>query len=505
MKQTSEELILAVDQGTTSTRCILFNAYAEPVSSSQKEFKQIYPKPGWVEHDPEEIWETVKITASQCMKNAGVKPSDIKAVGITNQRETGVFWSKTRKQAVSNSIVWQCRRSADICEEVKEKGYGDEIRRRTGLIVDPYFSASKITWKLRQRDEASVAAREGDLRFGTIDSWLIYRMSGFRDHITDVSNASRTMLFNIDSLDWDDMLLDVFGIQKELLPEVRDSSGNISKTDPDAFLGIKAPISGVAGDQQSALFGQACFNKGSSKNTYGTGSFLLTNIGKKPIFSDKGILTTVAWRMEDVTSYALEGSIFITGAAINWLKDGLGIISRASEIEGLANSVEDTEGLFFVPAMVGLGAPYWDPHARGLIIGITRGTQKAHLARAVIESMAFQTRDVLDLMHSESGMKAEEMKADGGASVMESLLQFQSDLCGIPVIRPAVSETTALGAALLAGLGAGIWKNLHEISDIWKTGFRAEPDRSKMSVMESKYSAWKKAVERCRQWAAVVE
>jgi len=498
-------IVLAIDQGTTGTKCICFDRDQKPLSSASREFNQYYPRPGWVEHDAEEIWECTLDTAREALQKAASGPGDVAAVGITNQRETTVLWDRETGKPVRRAIVWQCRRSADICRHLKKQGLERVFREKTGLVLDPYFSGSKLSWIMRNEPETARRAGAGELCFGTIDSWLLYRLTGGRVHATDVSNASRTLLFNLHDLQWDPELAEILGVPLSLLPEIKESSGIFGETDPEAFLGITAPIGGVAGDQQAALFGQACFHPGMTKNTYGTGSFVLMNIGETPLLSRHGLLTTVAWSLRGETSYALEGSIFITGAAVNWLRDGLGIISDVSEVDELALQVEDTGGVYFVPAFVGLGAPYWDPNARALLIGMTRGTERAHIARAVIESMALQTADVAEVMQEESGIPLSELRVDGGASVMDLLLQYQADLLGVPVRRPRVSETTALGAALLAGLATGFWKDLGEIEEKWRLDKEARPDPSAADRVREMRRDWKRAVERSLGWACTEE
>jgi glycerol kinase len=498
-------IVLAIDQGTTGSKCICFDREQRPLASVSLEFKQYYPQPGWVEHDPEEIWECTREAASRALSEAGAAPGEVAAVGITNQRETTVIWDRATGRAVRPAIVWQCRRSADICQRCVDQGLEESVRKKTGLILDPYFSGTKLTWVMENEPETARRAEAGELCFGTIDSWLLYRLTGGRVHATDVSNASRTLLLNIHDLAWDEELAGILGVPMSLLPEVRESSGIFGETDPGAFLGISAPVAGIAGDQQAALFGQACFRPGMTKNTYGTGSFVLMNIGGEPRLSRQGMLTTVAWSMDGEVTYAMEGAIFITGAAVNWLRDGLGIISKVSEVDELAAQVEDTGGVFFVPAFVGLGAPYWDPAARALIIGMTRGTGKAHIARAVIESMALQTADVVEVMQEEAGVPLRELRVDGGASVMDLLLQYQADLLGVPVRRPVVTETTALGAALLAGLATGFWNDLEEIEERWRLDHEAQPDPAARERVRSMRADWKRAVERSLGWASESE
>jgi glycerol kinase len=493
-------IILAIDQGTTGTKCICYDRDQQPLSSVSHEFKQYYPQPGWVEHDAEEIWERTCASAQQALREAGAGPADIAAVGITNQRETTVLWDRATGRPVRKAIVWQCRRSADICQRLKTEGREETIRNKTGLVIDPYFSGTKLTWVMENEPEIARRAEAGELCFGTIDSWLLYRLTGGRVHATDVSNASRTLLFNIGDLAWDPELAGICGVPMSILPEVKESSGIFGETDPEAFLGVNAPIAGVAGDQQAALFGQACFHPGMTKNTYGTGSFVLMNIGGEVRLSKKGMLTTVAWSMGGEATYAMEGAIFITGAAVNWLRDGLEIIKDVSEIDELAAEVEDSGGVYFVPAFVGLGAPYWDPQARALLIGMTRGTGRAHIARAVVESMALQTADVVDVMREESGIPLKELRVDGGASVMDMLLQYQADLLEVPVRRPVVSETTSLGAALLAGLAIGFWKSVEEVEARWRLDREALPDPGSADRVRVMRGDWKRAVERSLDW-----
>lgn len=493
-------IVLAIDQGTTGTKCILFDRDQKVISSFSQEFPQYYPRPGWVEHDAEEIWECTLDTARRALERAAASPRDVAAVGITNQRETTVIWDRESGRPVRKAIVWQCRRSADICARYRAQGLEEEVRRRTGLVLDPYFSGTKLTWVMENEPEVAKRAQAGELCFGTVDSWILYRLTGGRVHATDVSNASRTLLFNLHDLFWDAELSRMFQVPMSMLPEVKDSSGVFGETEPSNFLGITAPVAGIAGDQQAALFGQACFHPGMSKNTYGTGSFVLMNTGDRPTLSSHGLLTTVAWSIGGRTTYALEGSIFITGAAVNWLRDGLEIISEVSEIESLASQVEDTSGVYFVPAFVGLGAPYWNPRARALLIGMTRGTTRAHVARAVIESMALQACDVVEAMVDETGIPLRELRVDGGASVMDLLLQYQADLLGVPVRRPVISETTSLGAALLAGLATGIWKNLEEIEERWRVDREALPDPQAAEKAREMRRYWKRAVERSLDW-----
>ncbi len=464
------------------------------------EHKQYYPRAGWVEHDPEEIWEHVLEASGRVLKEAGAEAEEIKAIGIANQRETVVFWDRVSGKTIGRAIVWQCRRTSDMCRRLREGGYEEMIRSKTGLLLDPYFSGTKIRWALENWPEVAGAAREGRLACGTVDSYLLYRLTGGRVFATDYSNASRTLLFNIHSLEWDKELLELFKIPAGALPEALPSSYLYGKTEPDVFMNCSTPVSGMAGDQQAALFGQACYNPGMSKNTYGTGSFVLMNIGEKPVLSEQGLLTTIAWGVNNRIEYALEGSIFITGAAVQWLRDGLGLIDSSSELEGLALKVEDNGGVFFVPAFVGLGAPHWDPYARGLMIGITGGTTGGHLARAVIEAMAYQTRDVLEIMYREAGLPLQELRVDGGASVMDLLLQFQADLTGTTVRRAATFDTTALGAAYLAGLATGFWQGQDELAGSWRHSAVFEPGMDQKE-RDSLYRTWQKAVRRSLGWA----
>ena len=489
--------ILALDQGTTSSRSILFDHSGTVVASVQKEFRQIYPHPGWVEHDPEEIWTTQLATALEALAQAKLKPSDLAAIGITNQRETTLVWDRRTGQPLSNAIVWQDRRTAPFCDELKREGHEPAIRQKTGLVVDAYFSGSKLRWILLNIPEAQEAAAPGNLAFGTVDSWLVWKLTGGRRHVTDPSNASRTMLFNIHTGAWDDSLLQLFGVPGTAMPALCASSGVCGEA-----LGELAgvPIAGIAGDQQAALFGQVCTRPGMVKNTYGTGCFMLMHTGAKAVESKNKMLTTIAWRLGDRTEYALEGSVFIAGAAVQWLRDGLGIIKSSIDVEALAASVPDNGGVCLVPAFAGLGAPHWDPYARGTITGLTRGTTAGHIARATLESMAFQSADVVKAMESDSATPLEELRVDGGACVNNLLMQFQSDVLGVPVVRPKVSETTALGAAYLAGLAVGFWKNQDEIAGQWAVDRRFEP---KMSVSQraTLRATWAKAVERAKAWA----
>lgn len=479
---------------------MVFDRGAEVLAKVSKGFTQYFPQGGWVEHDPEEIWQCTLATIEGALAEAGIKAADIAAVGITNQRETSVFWNKETLEPVGNAIVWQCRRSANVCERLKEAGHEVTFREATGLVLDPYFSGTKITWKMENEPEFARRARAGEVAFGTIDSWLLAKLSGGRVHATDYSNASRTLMYDINRLEWSDTLLEILGVPASMLPRVMPSSGIFGETDQGSFLGVSVPIAGVAGDQQAALFGQACYREGMTKNTYGTGSFLLMNTGPRAVSSKSGMLTTIAWGLDGGVTYALEGAIFITGAAIQWLRDGLRIIANSAETGPLAEKAPDTGGVYFVPAFVGLGAPYWDPYARGTIVGITRGTTKEQFVRAAVEAMAYQTRDVMESMVADSGIAVSTLKVDGGASVMDVLLQFQADLLGIEVLRPIVAETTALGAAYLAGLAVGYWASLEQIEEMWQSDRSFHPS-AESHVMDSLYQGWKKAVERSRSWA----
>ena len=461
-----ERFILALDQGTTSSRAIIFDHQGNAVSTAQKEFTQFYPQPGYVEHDAAEIWSTQAGVALEAITRAGIESSRIAAIGITNQRETPVIWNRKTGKPVYNAIVWQDRRTAAFCDQMRESGHGTRIQQKTGLIIDAYFSATKIRWILDHVEGARDMAKKGELAFGTIDTWLIWNLSQGKVHATDVSNASRTMLFNIHTLKWDKELLEIFDIPENLLPEVKSSSEIFCST--SGLFSSPVPVAGVAGDQQAALFGQMCVNPGMVKNTYGTGCFMVMNTGTKPIHSDNNLLTTLAWKIGDRVEYALEGSIFIAGAAVQWLRDGLGIIRKSEDIEKLAARVSDNGGVHFVPAFAGLGAPHWNQHARGTIVGLTRGSTAAHIARATLESIAFQTLEVLQAMEADSGITIKELRVDGGATVNNLLMQFQSDLIGTRVIRPKITETTALGAAYLAGLAVGFWSKMEDLEHQWQ-------------------------------------
>lgn len=485
--------ILALDQGTTSSRSIIFDAKGHIVAMAQKEFTQYFPQPGWVEHDAEEIWRTQLQTAHEALINANLTAKDIAAIGITNQRETTVVWDKTTGKPIYNAIVWQDKRTTPICAALKARGLEDYVREHTGLVIDSYFSGTKINWILDNVDGARERARNGELLFGTIDTWLIWKLSGGRSHVTDYSNASRTLIYNIRNLHWDDKMLQELDIPKPMLPVVNPSSGTFGHTLADLFSGIEIPITGVAGDQQAALFGQACFDKGMAKNTYGTGCFMLMNTGTEPVQSKNGLLTTIAWGVNGKVEYALEGSVFVAGAAIQWLRDGLKVVDSAPDSEYFAMKVGDTAGVYVVPAFVGLGAPYWDMEARGAMFGITRGTSKSHIIRATLESLAYQTKDVLVAMESDAGITLKTLGVDGGACANNMLMQFQADILNTNVQRPAVIETTALGAAYLAGLEVGIY-SLQDISNnrtVDKT-FAPQMEEAKRSKL---YKGWKKAVE----------
>jgi glycerol kinase len=489
--------VLALDQGTTSSRAILFDQAGAIVAVAQKEFPQIFPKPGWVEHDPVDIWASQAGVATEALANAGISARDIAAIGIANQRETTVVWDRKTGKPVCNAIVWQDRRTAAACDALRQRGLERLIRRKTGLVVDAYFSATKLQWILRHVPGARAKAKVGDLAFGTVDSWLVWNLTGGKVHVTDVSNASRTMLYNIRTGTWDDQLLELFDVPRSVLPQVRSSSeiyGQASIfTDP-------VPIAGIAGDQQAALFGQACHRPGLVKNTYGTGCFMLMHTGREPIVSRNRLLTTVAWKIGDRTEYALEGSIFIAGAVVQWLRDGLGVIRSSSEVEQLAAQVADNGGVYFVPGFAGLGAPHWDPYARGMIAGLTRGATASHIARAALESIAYQVMDVLKAMESDSGIRLKELRVDGGACANNLLMQFQADLLGVPVVRPKTTETTALGAAYLAGLATGYWADQSEIARGWAVDRKFAP-RMKPAVRERLRAGWQKALKRAMAWA----
>jgi glycerol kinase len=493
-----KKFILALDQGTTSSRAILFDHNGLIVASAQKEFTQFYPRPGWVEHDPDEIWSTQAGVAIEAIAKAGLKSTNISAIGITNQRETTVVWNRKTGNPVHNAIVWQDRRTADYCDQLKSEGKSQIILKKTGLIIDAYFSATKVRWILDNVKGARKLAEEGKLAFGTIDSWLVWNLTRGKLHITDVSNASRTMLFNIHSLTWDEELLKIFNIPESMLPEVKSSSEIYGNTVGQFATAI--PVAGIAGDQQAALFGQMCIEPGMVKNTYGTGCFMVMNIGNKPIESNSKLLTTIAWRIGNDTQYALEGSIFIAGAVVQWLRDGLGIIRKSGDVEKLAARVKDSEGVYFVPAFAGLGAPHWNQHARGTLVGITRGTTSAHIARAALDSIAYQTLEVLLAMQKDSGIDIRELRVDGGATVNNQLMQFQSDLLQSKVVRPKITETTALGAAYLAGLAVNYWSDIRDVKEQWQIDRTFAP-QMKADETRSLIKGWHRAVKASKAWA----
>lgn len=497
----SGSAILALDQGTTSSRAMLFDMAGRCLSSAQQEFRQFFPQPGWVEHDAREIWSSQRDVAIQSIQRGGPASGAIAAIGITNQRETTVLWDRRNGQPVAPAIVWQDRRTAGHCQQLRDAGHAPALQRKTGLVLDAYFSATKLAWLLDHVPGARDAAEQGHLAFGTVDSWLIWNLTG-GEHVTDVSNASRTLLFNLHSLDWDASLLELFNIPRAVLPRVVSSSGIVGETRCEG-LPPGIPVSGIAGDQQAALFGQACHAPGMAKNTYGTGCFMLMNTGTTPMLSQHRLLSTVAWRIGDETQYALEGSVFIGGAVVQWLRDGLGFFKSATEIEALAASVPDTGGVYLVPAFAGLGAPHWDPDARGTIVGMTRGTTRAHIARAALESIAFQSADLLDAMTADANIRLTEMRVDGGAAVNNMLMQFQCDLLDVPVVRPAVTETTALGAAFLAGLGVGFWKDRAAISALWQQAQRFTPVAD--DSLTARKQHWARAVECARHWSGQSE
>jgi glycerol kinase len=492
------QYILALDQGTTSSRAIVFGRDGRVVALAQQEFPQIFPGPAQVEHDPEDIWSSQLAVAREAIEKAGVTAADIAAIGIANQRETTVLWERSTGTPVANAIVWQSRVTSGICDRLKQQGHEPLIRRKTGLVVDAYFSGTKAKYLLDQQDGLRTRAARGEILFGTIETFLLWRLSGGALHITDVSNASRTLLFNIHTLDWDDELLALLDVPRQMLPEIRGNSEVYGHTDPSLF-GAAIPLASAVGDQQAALFGQACFEPGSAKNTYGTGCFLLMNTGRRPSVSDHGLLTTVGWQRHGEVTYALEGAVFVAGAVVQWLRDGLKLIPSSADVERLMAEVTDSDGVVFVPAFVGLGAPYWDQYARGLIIGLTRNTSAAHIARAAVESMAFQTRDLLEAMQQDAGVTLSSLKVDGGATVNNRLLEFQADLLGVPVRRPAVGETTALGAAYLAGLAVGYWNDLDDVRRNWVLDREFAPAHG-AGTRDRLYRRWKRAVERSRQW-----
>lgn len=491
--------VMALDQGTTSSRSILFNHQGKVEATAQQEFEQIFPSPGLVEHDPDAIWESQLATAQKVIQQAGINPSEIAAIGITNQRETIVLWDRETGKPVSNAIVWQSRLTAARCDQLKSEGYEKLFREKTGLVLDAYFSGSKIEYLLNEIEGLRAQAQAGKILVGTIDTFLIWRLTGGKVHVTDPSNASRTLLYNIHSHEWDDELLEVFDIPRCMLPEVKNSSEIYGETAP-ALFGAPIKIAGIAGDQQAATFGQGCFESGAAKNTYGTGCFMLMNTGEKPVPSNNGLLTTIGWSINGKVTYCLEGSVFIAGAAIQWLRDGLQIIKSAAEVEELASQVDDSGDVFFVPAFVGLGAPYWNQNARGTLIGLTRGSTKNHIARAVLESLAYQSCDVLHAMEQDSGIKLTSLKVDGGAAANNLLMQFQADMLDVPVQRPVVHETTALGAAYLAGLAVGFWQDQAEVTRNWALDADYHPGMDS-TTRDALYQRWQKAVERSKDWA----
>ncbi len=495
---TARRFVLALDQGTTGSTALVVDPDGAVRARGYAELPQYYPQPGWVEHDPIQIWATTVQAMSQAVTTAGVAPAEIAAVGITNQRETAILWERASGRPVHNAIVWQCRRTAALCDRLKADGVEPELRRKTGLVVDPYFSGTKIRWMLDHDPALRPRAERGELAFGTVDSWLLWQLTGGAVHATDPSNASRTLCYDIHTRAWDEGLCRMLGVPMELLPVVKPSAGVFGETGASGWLHAGIPVAGIAGDQQAALFGQACVAPGMAKNTYGTGCFALLNTGERAVSSREGLLTTVAWTVEGATAYALEGAVFIAGAAVQWLRDGLGIIAHAAETQPLAESVADTGGVYLVPAFVGLGAPYWDPYARGTLVGITRGTTRAHVARAALEAIAYQSRDVLETMRRESGVPLTTLRVDGGAAANDFLCQFQADMLGLEVLRPSVTETTGLGAAYLAGVGAGLWKS-SELGGRWKLERKFTPTMSP-AAREAGYAGWRRAVDRARAW-----
>ena len=491
--------MMALDSGTTSNRCILFDRAGRIVSVAQREFTQYFPQPGWVEHDANEIWATLLGVAVEAMQMAGAAAADIAAIGITNQRETTIVWDKATGEPVHHAIVWQCRRTSEYCDELRGRGLTARFREKTGLVLDAYFSATKLHWLLENVPGVRERAAKGELLFGTVETWLIWKLTGGRAHVTDYSNASRTMLFNINTLDWDEEILAELNIPRSMLPKPMPSSGLLGTTDP-SLLGGEIPITGAAGDQQAALFGQTCFQPGEAKNTYGTGCFLLMNTGEKPVFSQNGLVTTIAWGLGEKVTYALEGSIFVAGAAIQWLRDEMKLIANAAESEAVAQEVADTNGCYVVPAFTGLGAPYWDQYARGAIVGLTRGCNRAHIVRATLDSLTYQTYDVLNAMRADSGIALASLKVDGGASANNYLMQTQADVIGAPVLRPTCVESTAMGAAYLAGLAVGFWRDQAEIRKIWAVDRTFEPQLDAKS-RDARLHGWHRAVQRAFDWA----
>jgi glycerol kinase len=498
-----KEYILALDQGTTSCRALVFDVNGTIIASAQQEFSQYFPKPGWVEHDAEEIWQVQKLMAQEALQNGGLKPEQIKAIGITNQRETVVVWDSATGKPINPAIVWQDKRTSEYCEHLKSKGHLPSIRERTGLVIDSYFSGTKVKWILDNIPNARERAEKGELLMGTIDTWLIWNMTKGRLHITDVTNASRTLLFNIQNLAWDPELLELLGVPTPMLPEVHASSAVYGKTD-ESFLGVPIPIAGIAGDQQAALFGQLCTAPGMIKNTYGTGCFMLMNIGNKPIVSQHNLLTSVGWKIGDETTYVLEGSIFVAGAAIQWLRDALKIIATSAEVEKLAGTVSSSEGVYFIPAFAGLGAPHWDQRAKGSIFGLTRGSTDAHLARAALESIAYQTMDVLKAMEADSGIPIQELRVDGGATVNDLLIQFQADVLNTEPVCPVNVETTVMGAAFLAGLAVGFWENIEALKNLWQTDVRFSPTTEREEINQG-IRGWYRAIRALEAWSSDTE
>jgi glycerol kinase len=491
--------ILAIDQGTTSSRAIIFDKQGNIISSAQEEFTQYFPKPGWVEHDPIEIWETQSRIVIKAINDGLLEVENVSAIGITNQRETVVVWERSTGKPIYNAIVWQDKRTAGYCDELKNQGHSELVNQKTGLVIDAYFSGTKVKWILDNVDGARAKADAGELAMGTIDSWLIWNFTEGRLHITDVTNACRTLLYNINSMDWDDDLLALMTVPKSMLPEVKQSSEVYGKTSA-SILGAEVPIAGIAGDQQSALFGQMCTKPGMVKNTYGTGCFMLMNIGDKPTLSKNNLLTTVAWKINGKTQYALEGSIFIAGAVVQWLRDSLKIIKTSNEVEALANSVDSSDGVYFIPAFSGLGAPYWDQNVKGSLLGLTRGSTDAHIARAALEAIAYQTMDVLNAMEADAGVSIKELRVDGGATINNMLMQFQSDVLNTETVRPKIVETTAMGAAFLAGLAVGYWSGLEEIQEIWQTDIRFSPSQERKEIEEG-IEGWHRAIKALQFWA----
>lgn len=495
----TKNYVMAFDAGTTSSRAILFDHEGQIVAVAQQEFPQIYPRPGWVEHDPMDIWATQSGVARQVIEKAGARPAEVAAIGITNQRETTLIWEKATGKPIMNAIVWQDRRTAGICDAMKDRGLEEYVKENTGLVIDAYFSGTKAKWMLDNVPGARERAEQGELLLGTVDTWLIWKLTGGEVHVTDYSNAARTMLFNIKTLQWDERMLQELGVPAVMLPEVRPSSEIYGHTDAATFGGARIPVAAAIGDQQGALFGQACFDSGMAKNTYGTGSFVLMNTGTERIQSDTGLLTTIAWGIGETVEYALEGAIFVTGAAVQWLRDELWAIHDAADTNYFASKVKDTNGVYMVPAFVGLGAPYWDQYARGAIVGLTRGANRDHIVRATLESIAYQTRDVIECMEKDSGIETRELKVDGGASMNDFLMQFQADILGVPVLRPRIVETTARGSAFLAGLASGFWKSKAELATAFELERRFEPV-IEVEEKDRLYAGWKKAVTKAMDW-----